>query len=54
MIDPRLALIAALRDFRPGTAPVTCVYLADGLIMRLAEDGVVLVNVPPREPHAEL
>lgn len=52
MIEPRIALIAALRDQLPDMDPLRCVHLADALIGQLAQDGVHLVHGQSPDPPA--
>ncbi|WP_179500102.1 hypothetical protein [Streptomyces sp. WZ.A104] len=49
MTDPRLALIAALRDNLPQMHAIACVHLADALIASMADDGVYLTADTPEE-----
>ncbi len=49
MTDPRLALIAALRDSLPQMNAIACVHLAVALIASLADDGVYLATGAPEE-----
>ncbi|MFJ4010286.1 hypothetical protein [Streptomyces sp. NPDC090026] len=49
MTDPRLALIAALRDNLPHMHAIACVHLADALIASMAADGVYLATGTPEE-----
>ncbi|MEU9777227.1 hypothetical protein [Streptomyces sp. NPDC047968] len=49
MTDPRLALIAALRDNLPQMHASACVHLADALITSLAGDGVHLTVDAPEQ-----
>ncbi|MFF0742132.1 hypothetical protein ACFYVL_17215 [Streptomyces sp. NPDC004111] len=50
MTDPRMALIAALRDELPDMSWGSCVHLADALAARLATDGIALVAIPDQPP----
>ncbi|WP_159053432.1 hypothetical protein [Streptomyces regalis] len=54
MIEPRIALIAALRDQLPDMDPLGCVHLADALIGQLAQDGVRLIDGRLSDPPAGL
>lgn len=50
MRDPRITLIAALREQLPHMGPGECLRLADAFIRQLAQDGVRLVGGEPPKP----